>query len=82
MAFRRQMNHPVYTIVPENFQHPLEIADVRFYESVILRLLHILQIRQITRISQFIQIHDPVLRIFRHKQTHHMRADKTGTARY
>ena len=79
MAFRCQMDHSVDTVLPEQFQYLFKITDICFYKSIIRLLFDVCQIGQIPRISQLIQINDMIFRIFRHKQTHYMRADKTGT---
>ena len=79
MAFRCQMDHSVDAVLPEQFQYLFKITDICFYKSIIRLLFNVCQIGQIPRISQLIQINDMIFRIFRHKQTHNMRADKTGT---
>ena len=73
------MDHSVDTVLPEQFQYLFKITDICFYKSIIRLLFDVCQIGQIPRISQLIQINDMIFRIFRHKQTHYMRADKTGT---
>ena len=32
------------------------------------------------RIGQFVQVHDPVIRVFRHEQAYYVRADKARAA--
>ena len=80
MAFRRQMDHPVDSVVEEHLPHLLVVADVRLHESVVRQILHVPQVREVARIGQLVEVHDPVRRVFLRKQPHDVRADEAGTA--
>ena len=80
VAFGGQMNDPVDVVLPHEFEHAVEVANVGLDESVVRFVFHILQIGQITGIRELVEIDNAVVGIFVDKQTNHMRTDKPGTA--
>ena len=67
----------------ENFADGFLVADICLHESVIITLLHILEILQVSRIGQGIHINDTdlVIVFFEHVMNV-VGTDKTGTACY
>ena len=64
MAFSSQMDDTVNVKFSHELLYLFKIADIRFNKSVIGSVFDILQIGQITGISQLIQIDDMVIRVF------------------
>ena len=80
MGFRREVDHPVHMLLQHEGKHPLEVADVHFDEPVVGPVFNVLEIREIARIGEFVQVDDPVVRILVHEQPHDMAADEAGAA--
>ena len=83
MAFGCEMYHAVNIVLRENFADGFLVADICLHESVIITLLHILEILQVSRIGQGIHINDTdlVIVFFEHVMNV-VGTDKTGTACY
>ena len=80
MGLRRQMDHPVDMLLLHEGQYALEIADIHLDETVVGPVLDILEVREIARVSELVQVDDPVVRILVHEQPHDMAADEAGAA--
>ena len=80
VTLRRQVNDAVHVIQLHQLLHLLVVADVRLYEHIVRLVLNVLQVRQVSRIRQLVQVDDTVLRILVHEQAHHVAANKSGTA--
>ena len=80
VTLRRQVNDAVHVIQLHQLLHLLIVADVRLYEHIVRLVLNVLQVRQVPRIRQLVQVDDTVLRILVHEQAHHVAANKSGTA--
>ena len=79
MAFGGQMDDAVHMILFHQGIDGIKIADVCFDEGVVGLVLYILEIGQITGISQFVKIDDMVVGVFVDKESDYMTADKTGS---
>ena len=75
-----QVDDAVHVIQLHQLLHLLIVADVRLYEHIVRLVLNVLQVRQVSRIRQLVQVDDTVLRILVHEQAHHVAANKSGTA--
>lgn len=82
MAFGGKVDDAVHAVLRQQFPDGFEVADVRFYKSVVRAAFYILQVGKVTGISQLVQVDDAVLRIFVHEKAHHMAADKSGATGY
>ena len=80
MGFRRQMDHAVHLFLTHEGEHALEVADVHLDEPVVGPVLDVLEVREIARVGEFVQVDDPVVRIFVHEQPHDVAADEAGAA--
>jgi len=80
MALRSQVDDTIHLFLLHQPIESIEIADIHLHERIVRLILHILQIGQITRIRQLVQIDNAIFRILVYKQAHHMAAYKTGTA--
>ena len=56
MAFGCEMYHAVNIVLREDFADGFLVADICLHESVIVTLLHILEILQVARIGQGITL--------------------------
>ena len=81
MAFGRKVDDPVDVILPEQRPQHIQVADVTLLEHVVRGILDVPQVGKVPRIGQFVQVHDPVIRVFRHEQAYYVRADKARSAR-
>ena len=81
MAFGRKVDDPVDVILPEQRPQHIQVADVTLLEHVVRGILDVPQVGKVPRIGQFVQVHDPVIRVFRHEQAYYARADKARAAR-
>lgn len=79
MALCSQMNNVVNVDALQNIEHQLKVADIGFNEEVIDLILNILEVCQITSICRFVHVVDVVLRVFIHKQPHHVISNKSGS---
>ena len=75
-----QVDNAVDGVLPENRLHAGVVADVCPLENVVGRVLHVLQVGEVAGISQLVEVHNPVVRVFLYKQAHDVRADEAGTA--
>ena len=80
VAFGSQMDDAVHVILGHQPGNAVEIANVSLYESIVRLAFNILQVGQIARIREFVQIDDMVFRIFVDEKTYHMAADESGSA--
>ena len=81
VALGCEVDHPVDAVLPEQFTHRFEVADVAPDESVVRPLLDVSQVGEVARIGQLVEVDDPVIGVFGHEKTDHMRADEARTAR-
>jgi excinuclease UvrABC helicase subunit UvrB len=61
-------------------QHKVEIADVCLDKHVVRLVFYVLEVGKVSRISQFVEVDDTVLRIFVHEQTHYVAANEAGAS--
>ena len=82
MALGGQMDDSVYAVFPEDAADRLEVADVGTHELVVRGLLDVLEVRQVARVGQLVQVHYAVLRVLVHEEAHHMAPDEASAAGY
>ena len=80
VALCRQVDDAVHVFFLHQAVESVEVADVHLHELVVRTVLDVLQVCQIARIRQLVQVDDAILRILVHEQANHMAADETGTA--
>ena len=80
MALGRQMDDAIHVLLLHQLEHPLEVADIHLHKAVVGPVLNVLEVGQVPRIGELVQVNDLILRVLVHKQAHHMAADKPGTA--
>ena len=82
MALRRKVDDSVDFIFSEDPCHVVIITYITLYKDIIGLILDILEVLQITSISQCIEVYYPVVRILINEKTNHMAADKAGSPGY
>ena len=80
MAFGRQVDNTVHMVLLHQFANLLEIADVRLDKRIVRLIFDVFQVCQVSGVGQFVQVDDPIIRIFVYKQPHYMRSDESGSA--
>ena len=80
MAFSSQVNDAIHLFILHQLVECFEITNIHLHELIVRLVLNILQVRQVTRISQLIQANDVILRILVYKQAYHMATNKSGSA--
>ncbi len=71
-----QMDDTVHLLVLHQLVERIEITNVHLHKLVVGLVLDILEISQIPRIRQLVKVDDVVIRVFVHKQAHHMTSNK------
>ena len=72
MAFGRKVDDPVDIILTEQRPQHIQVADVTLLEHVVRGILDVPQVGKVPRVGQFVQVHDPVIRVFRHEQAYYV----------
>ena len=79
MALSSQMDDAIDLLVLHQLIESVEIADIHLHELVVWFVLNILQVSEITRIRQLIEVDDVVIRILVHEKANYMASDKACT---
>ena len=80
MALGGKVDDIVEIVLCKQALHQLLVADVALHEHMAGVALHVLQVFQIARVGQLIQIDQQDLRVFLEHIVHKVGTDKTGTA--
>ena len=72
MTLGSEMDDAIHLVVLHQLQHQVEIADVALNESIVRLVLNVLEVSQITCVSQLVEVDDVVLRIFVHEKSYHV----------
>ena len=76
----RQVDDAVHVLLLHELEDTLEVADIHHHKAVIGLVLNVLEVGQIARISELIQVNDLILRVFIHKEPDHVAADEPRAA--
>ena len=74
------MDNAVHVLLLHEFEHALKVADVHLHETVVGLVLDVLEVLQVARIGELVQVDDPVLGVLVHEQAHDVTADEAGAA--
>ena len=74
------MDDAVHMVLPDEFAHLVEIANVRFDESIVRPVFDVFQIGQVSGVGQLVQIDNMVVRILVDEKAYHVAADETGSS--
>ena len=80
MALGGKVDDVVKIVLCKQALHQLLVADIALHEHMAGVALHVLQVFQIARVGQLIQIDQQDLRVFFEHIVHKVGTDKTGTA--
>ena len=74
------MYDAVDVLVLHQLVESVEVADIHLDKLVVGFILDVLEVGEITCISELIEVNDVVFGIFIHKEAYNMRANKACTA--
>ena len=80
VAFCREVDDAVYMLILHELVERVKVADIHLHELVVRLVLDILEVREVARIGQLVQVDNLVFRILVHEQAHHMASDKASAA--
>jgi hypothetical protein len=80
VTFGREVDHTIGLVLIENTLELGRVQNVHLLKYIIRQLIDVAQILQITRVSQCIQINDPIIGILGYKKSDNMRTDEAGAA--
>ncbi len=80
MAFSCEVDDSINFFILHEFENALEITDIHLHKLVVGLVLNILEVRQVARIGELIQIDNLVLWILVHKQANNVRSYETGSS--
>lgn len=72
VALGSEMNDAIHLVVLHQLQHQVEITDITLYESIVRLVLNVLEVSQITCVSQLVEVDDVILRIFVHEKPYNV----------
>ena len=80
MTLGSKVYNAINIVLLEQSVYSLEIADVSLHKCVVWLILYILEICQITRLGELIEVNDVILWILIYEKTYYVATDKTCTA--
>ena len=80
MAFCRQVDDAVDLLVLHELVERVEVADVHLHELVVRLALDVLEVREVARVGQLVEIDNVVLGVLVHEQANDMASDKARAA--
>ena len=80
VAFCSQVNDAVDLFILHELVESVEVADVHLHELVVRLALDILQVREVARIGQLVEVDNLVFRILIDKEAHHVAANEACAA--
>jgi len=72
MTLGSEMDDAIYLVVLHQLQHQVEITDVALHEGIVWLVLDVLEVSQITCVSQLVEVDDVILRIFVHEKSYYV----------
>ena len=81
VALGSEMDDAIHLVVLHQFQHQVEITDIALNESIVWLVLDVLEVCKVASVCELIDVDDVVFWILVYKQSYHMRAYKSSTAR-
>jgi len=81
VALGRKVDNPVDRVLAHDLPHAVEVTDVDPLEDIVRTILHILEVSQIARVCQLVEVNDTVIGILVYKEAHDVAPDKARTAR-
>ena len=76
MRFCSQMDDTINLLLLHQLVESIKVADIHLHELVIRPILNVLEISQITSVSQLIQVDYVIFWVFINEQAHYMASDK------
>ena len=82
MALCCQMDDAIDVLVLHELIESIEVADVHLHELIICLIFYVLEISQVARIGQLIEVDDVVFWIFIDEQSSNVTSDEASTTCY
>ena len=79
MTLGSKVNDAVDLLILHQLVESIEVADIHPHKLIIGLVLDILEIGQVSGVSQLIEVDDAIIRIFVHKEAYHMTSYKART---
>jgi len=80
VAFCRQVDDTVDMFVMHELVEGVEVADVHLYELVVRLALDVLEVREVARIGQLVEVDNLVFRVLVHEQANHVATNEACAA--
>ena len=80
MTLSSEVDDAINIITFHDVEHQIKVTNVGFDKVIVGFVLNILQVRQITGVSELIHVVNVVLEVLVDEQPYHMAADETGPA--
>ena len=82
MAFCREVDDSVDVVLGKDLRHSFIVADVSLHEHIVRAVLNIFEVFKVARISEDVEVDDPVLGISVHKQSDEIASDEARASCY
>jgi len=80
VAFCGQVDDAVNLLVLHELVERVEVADVHLHELVVRLVLDILEVREVARVGELVEVDDLVIRVLVHEKANHVATDEACTA--
>ena len=80
MRFGCKMYYAIDLLVLHQSIESIEVADIHLHKFVVGLVLDVLEVGEVARVGEFVEIDDVILWVFVHEEAHHMASDEAGTA--
>ena len=80
MAFSSEVDDAIDLLVLHELVERIEVADVHLHELVVRLALDVLEVREVARVSQLVEVDNFVLGVLVHEKANHVASDKACTA--
>ena len=81
VALGRKVDNAVDRVLAHDLPNAVEVTDVGPLEDIVRTILHILEVSQIARVCQLVEVNDTVIGILVYEEAHDVAPDKARTAR-
>ncbi len=82
MAFGCKVDDTINVLVLQESIERIEVADVHLHELVVRLILDVLEISQVARIGQLVEVDDVVFGVFVYEQAYNVTSDEASTSSY
>ena len=80
VAFCRQVDNAINLLFLHELVEGVEVADIHLHELVVWLALDVLEVREVARVGELVEIDNLVLGVLVHEKAHHVASDKACAA--